>query len=269
MPENGFSSGVSYLGLGSPEEAQAKVFPGMEYTKKDISDYSSLAYTALMKQQEQAFTEAMYNYNNWYNSDSQRMQRRLAAGLNPYGLEGSAAASAASSPSAPVARSAGTAAKGMQAASSAIQNLIGVASQARELYDLLTVKKPLSEKQQQLIANKIPASLAESDWLQWLTYGDDFGPNSVYVQGSPRANMYRFQTNAQASRVEQLKFLVESLYPSQEARNKALKELDDYRLSVMEGQNDAILNIDTGYKGLDAFLRFLAYFLRDNVSKFF
>lgn len=261
--DDGFSSGVSYLGLGAPEEAQHKVVNPNDYYHSDMSDFTQLAYTALMKQQEQAFTEAMYNYNNWYNSDSQRMKRRSQAGLNPYGIEGSPAASAAAAPSAPVVRSSGTATKAVQ---TSLQSVIGLLSQAREVYDLLSVKQPLAEQQSKLLSHKIPAALAEADWLYWLTYGDDFGPNSLLVNNSPRASLFNTQKQAVAGRASQLEFLVKNLYPSQESRNKALEALDNYRLEVMKGQNDAILNINTGYDTLDGILRLLAYWLNNRTS---
>ena len=59
---------------------------------------------------------------------------------------------------------------------------------------------------------------------------------------------------------------VVSLIDDQEARYKALTALDDYRLQMLKGQNDAILSIDTGFGGLDSFLKALLMFLENSVS---
>lgn len=268
MPENGFSSGVSYLGLGSPEEAQAKVFPGMDYTKADLSDYSSLAYTALMKQQEQAFTEAMYNYNNWYNSDSERMKRRIAAGLNPYGLEGSPAASPASSPSAPVARSAGTAAKGMQSVSSIMQGLIGTISQAREIFDLLQYKGPLSQQQRRLAFNqtslldkRIAGQELENQFASYLLGVPEYS----YLADSPRGQRYILESDLLDARIGQIEYLINELYPSQKDRNEALKALDDFRKALLQGQYGYILDVNTGNSDADGIIKLFGLWLRDSL----
>lgn len=300
MPEKGFNSGTSYLNMPQPEQAQQQAFSGMKLYKGDISDYSSLAYTLLMKQQEQAFTEAMYNYNNWYNSDAQRMKRRLAAGLNPYGLDGSAPAAAAPAPSAPgQPRSAGLSVKRQQQTLGSINQLIELAGMANEMYELMSFKGP--SMLSQVEANRARAQLsgiqgerysvltpleaerlglfnkrfgdltpliksnetAKNDWLLYYIYGPGMGPNSPAVETGPRAQEQKLSLDLMTERINQLKELVRSVYPSEVERNKALTALDAYRQQIMEGQNDAILNISTGNDVADAWIRFLSYNLRD------
>lgn len=261
-----FISPSNYTNLGSAEDIQNRVFG--EYTTKDMSDYSQLAYSALMKEQEQAYQTAMYNYNNWYNSDAQRMQRRLAAGLNPYGLEGSPAAAAASAPSAPVARSTGTAAKGVQSVSAIMQNLIGTMSQAREIYDLLAFKGPLSEQQRKLafsqaglINHKVEGQVIENQFAKYLLGVPDF----EYLADSPRAQRYKLESDVMDARISQIEFLITELYPSQKERNEALKALDDYRLALMHGQFGAILDVDTGNRAADGVIKLFGLWLRDSL----
>lgn len=313
MPENynsiGFQDPTSYTNLGPAEEAQKKVFG--EYTKKDINDYSNLAYTAMMKEQEQAFTTAMYNYNNWYNSEAQQMKRRLAAGLNPYsdGVT-SGNVSAAPSPSAPVVRpTAGLSMKQAQNTNNAIGNLIEVARSAVQMYQTLFGTVPLQQSQiplnqqrssltgvqaDRLLSltpleaerlglsrdyqaaildryNKLSPLLvsdatARNDWNLYWMYGPGYGPNSPAVDNGPRAHRFQLETSRLESQIEQLKYLVTQLYPSQVQRNQALTALDKYRESLMQGQNDAILSISTGNDQADAWLRFLSFFIKDAAS---
>lgn len=261
-----FISPSNYTNLGSAEDIQNRVFG--EYTTKDMSDYSQLAYSALMKEQEQAYQTAMYNYNNWYNSDAQRMQRRLAAGLNPYGLEGSPAAAAASAPSAPVARSTGTAAKGVQSVSAIMQNVIGTLSQAREIYDLLSFKGPLSEQQRRLAfeqtslaGRRSAAQEYENQFSQYLLGLPEFS----HLASSPRAQRYQAETDVVNSRIAQLEYLINELYPSQKDRNEALKALDAYRYLLMNGMYGAILDINTGNKSADGVMKLFGLWLRDSL----
>lgn len=286
--------------MPQPEQAQAQAFSGMDLYKGDISDYSSLAYSLLMKQQEQAFTEAMYNYNNWYNSDAQRMKRRLSAGLNPYGLDGSSPAAAAPAPSAPSQpRSAGLSVKRQQQTLGSINQLIELAGMANEMYELMTFKGPsmlsqvesnraranLSGIQGQRIYTLTPLEAerlglfntrygnltplvqsnetAKNDWLLYYIYGPGMGPNSPAVESGPRAAEQRASLDLMNERINQLQELVKTVYPSEVERNKALSALDNYRQQIMEGQNDAILNISTGNDVADAWVRFLSYNLRD------
>lgn len=299
MPEkNLFQDPTNYSWLGSSEDAQNKVFG--EYVTSDMSDKTQLAYTALMKAQEQAFTTAMYNYNNWYNSDAQRMKRRLAAGLNPYGLEGSPASSAPSAPSSPSApRSSGLQAKQRQQTLSAIDQLIGLADKANQMYELITYRGPsmlaqaeasqarsrLSDLQGSRLNTLTPLEAirldlannrfvkvsplvlsnetARNDWLLYEIYGPGFGPNSSAVESGFRAQLQAKQIELMDQRIEQLKTIINDLYPSEVQRNKALTALDRYREKIMSGTYDAVLDINTGNGTADSFLKFLLMLTRD------
>ena len=243
--------------LPGAREAQAQAF-GKYQGRADMSDYSSAAYNYLMKQQEQAYNLELWQLMNEYNSPSAQMKRYQDAGLSPWLIYGqSNAAQAPASASAPSFRSAGIMSKGIQNGISAIGQIMNTVKAARETYDY--VKYGLRESGFRMLGAQASAAGQElkNEWDRYLLgyegYADKYG-------SSPRAVMYKYQTDTQQKRFEQLEAIVKTI-PDQNERTQALTALDRYRLKILQGQNDAILNINTGNATLDGFLRMLGYWL--------
>lgn len=248
--------------LGSPRDAQNQVFG--DYTRHDMNDYSQAAYNYLQQQQQQAFEYEMWNLKNEYDSPKAQMLRYQQAGLNPnliYGQQNVSGNIPQGSPA--TFRSSGTMARNFQQGMNVINTMRGIAESAYETwkyfspYGVLSRDLDLSAR-----GTALHRMQTDADWYDYLTYnrltGDDpFDP--ARIPTSYRAQMYNLEANTMQQRYEQLKALV-AMIPDQQARTQALKSLDDKRLEIMRGQNDAILNIKTGNPIVDSWLRALMYF---------
>lgn len=242
--------------LPGARDAQEQVF-GKYQGRTDMSDYSSAAYNYLMKQQEQAYNLELWNLMNEYNSPSAQMKRYQDAGLSPWLIYGqSNATSSPASASAAAFRPGGTMAKGVQAGISAVGQIMNTVRAARETYDYMKYGRTQQSFRTALIGGQAEAQHLANSWNFYLQ-GQD--PSGV-TPDSPKARMYSYQMDTQAQRFEQIKAVIESI-GDQRARTRALEELDKYRLQILRGQNDAILNIHTGLPGLDSFIRLLGYWL--------
>lgn len=243
--------------LPGRREAQEQAF-GSYQGRNDMADYSSAAYNYLMKQQEQAYNLELWHLMNEYNSPAAQMKRYQDAGLSPWLIYGqSNEASAPASASAPSFRSAGTMSRGIQNGISAIGQIMNTVKAARETYDYM--KYGARESGFRMLGAQAAAEgqNLKNEWDRYLLgyegYEDKYG-------SSPRATMYRYQMQTQEQRFEQLKAIIKTI-PDQNERTQALTALDQYRLKILQGQNDAILNINTGNSTLDGFLRILGYWL--------
>lgn len=247
-----------YVNDSLPGSKQAQIDVFGEHSRRDMSDYSAAAYNYLMKQQEQAYNLELWNLTNEYNSPSAQMKRYQDAGLNPFLIYGQQnVANAPSGASAASFRTGGTMSKGVQAGLSAIGQIVNTVKAARDTYDYVKYGTESSAWQRNLIREQGQAASLQNMWNRYLLGVD--GENSP-VADSPRFGMYRYQSMTQEQKYAQLKALV-GLIPYQQERTAALKSLDDYRLQILQGQNDAILNIHTGNQTVDSFLRLLGYWL--------
>lgn len=237
--------------------------PG-KFSSKDWSDTKTAAYNYLLKQQEQAYNLELWNLQNEYNSPAAQMKRYQDAGLNPnliYGQsnEASAPASASASPF----RSGGTHARRMQNAINTIGAFRQIVEQAWEAYQYFSPYGRNMRSFDQMSAGlNLRRSQAEADWYDYITYGarSDLDQKGLpQVAGGYRAGMYNLEANSKEAAYERAK-LMAGMIPDQQARTQALKALDDKRLSILQGQNDAILNIHTGNETVDAWLKALMYF---------
>lgn len=246
--------------LGSPKDVQNQVFGG--YTTKDMADYSQAAYNYQMQQQQQAFELEMWNLKNQYDSPAAQMQRYQDAGLNPnliYGQQNVSGNTPQGSPA--TFRSSGSFSRGAQNAAQMISQMVGIVKAAREMYDYVNYGKEASywsniSSQEQVIGQKL-----NNAWNDYLLHGDNmiYGDTTRIPYG-PRAKLYKTQTDVARKRYDQLVALC-NMIPDQQARTKALKELDDYRLQIMQGQYGAIMGINTGYQGLDALLKMFGFYV--------
>lgn len=251
--------------LGSPAEAQQKVFGIDKYTKNDMADYTAAAYNYLMKQQEQAYNLELWNLTNQYNSPAEQMKRFQDAGLNPnliYSQQNTAQSPA--SASAATFRPQNTAQKHMATSLSMIGQLVNTVRAARETYDYMKYGREASSLQNQvneqrigLLARQETAQMLQNEWTQFLQGRLDLDPSA------PAVRMYKYQTDVQQQKFEQLKALV-NMIPDQQKRQQALKALDDERLHILQSQTGFITNFDTGHPEFDSFFKMLAFFVMNS-----
>lgn len=233
-----------------------------------LSDKQAFYLNELSKYQEQAFQVALMNYQNEYNSPLQQMLRYQAAGLSPwltYSQNQTPAAGISGNPSARAqAHGSSSAAQKMSSAASFISSAVGVARAATQVYDYIKYGKEVSAWGALEAGSRAANADTERRFNDWLSR------ISGYVTGeetldeafanSIRGRQASARTFTQEEKVNQLKAIVDML-PDQKARTQALQALDNYRLQIMQGQNDAILNMNTGNQTIDSFIQLLAYWL--------
>lgn len=250
--------------LGGAKDVQNQVFGS--YTKKDMNDYSAAAYNYLMKQQEQAFNLQLWNLQNEYNHPAAQMARYQQAGLNPnliYGQQNVAASPA--SASAASFRPGGTMAKGMQTALNAIGQVMNIVKTARDTYDYWKYGASTSAAEKEtawfrrgILASQGEAQGMETEWLRFMM-GKTPEEMKTFYQGTPRYDLWKTQKDVKSAQINQIRQIINASVTG-EARTKALMALDDYRLQIMQGQNDAVLNIHTGLgDSFDGFLKAMVY----------
>lgn len=250
--------------LGDAKDVQKQVFGS--YTKKDMNDYSTAAYNYLMKQQEQAFNLELWKLQNEYNTPAAQMQRYQDAGLNPnliYGQQN--VASAPASASAASFRPGGTMAKGMQTALNAIGQVMNTVKTARDTYDYWKYGASTSAAEKEaawfrrgILASQGEAQGMETEWLRFMMGKTPEEMQSFY-EGTPRYDLWKTQKDVKSAQIDQIRQIINASVTG-EARTNALKALDDYRLQIIKGQNDAVLNIHTGLgESFDGFLKAMVY----------
>lgn len=255
--------------LPSPNAAQNQVFG--DHTRRDMSDYSQAAYNYLTHQQDNALQIALMNYMNDYNSPQHQMLQRQLAGINPYSDYNVASGAQANIASSPQMRSTGAFAKGTQQVMSAVNSLLNAGQAAMKVYDYMNYGEDTSRFNRDYALNKAgltgtqaESAILQNRWLAWLTGQTNEENTDPYKVGeSPQAERYLGQTALNRSqnaltrgRLDQVEYLINHIYPTQESRNKALQALDEYRLEILHSENDAVLSINTGWDFADNFLMF-------------
>lgn len=232
-----------------------------------MNDYSQAAYNYLMHQQDNALQIALMNYQNEWNSPTHQMLLKQAAGLSPYS-QGQSLSAQPSTNAPPRFSSSGTFSKGIQQANATIGNLISALHAGKEIYDYAKYGRTISGNQMLQSQSEARRAQLGYEWDEYLLTGynpaEESGSRKELIANGPRAQMFQKQMDVQEQRFEQLKAIVDMI-PDQEARVKALKELDDYRLKIMKGQNDAILHINTGNATVDAVLKAISYYMVNNL----
>lgn len=250
--------------LGTGGATQREIFG--EYTDTDMSDYSAAALNIKLKQLENQFNLDVWNLNNEYNSPAAQMQRYQDAGLNPnliYSQQNTA--TAPGSATAANMHPQGAKNKKAQRSIELVNTMINTARAARETFDYLEYGKDISQFQKQAAfynvgtaREKANQATLETMWQNYLMGSPDADPNIV---NSPRGSLYQTQQNIAEQRYNQLKGIV-NMIPDQQARTKVLHDLEEYRLSILQGQNDFILSIDTGLgPKFDSFVQMLCYLI--------
>ena len=241
--------------LGDQRSVQNQVFGG--YTRRDMSDYSQAAYNYLMQQQQQAYELDMWNLKNQYDSPAAQMQRYQDAGLNPNLIYGQQNTSGNAPTGAPAQfRSTGTFSRNVQQAQQIIGQVMNIVKTARDTYDYMKYGRTESAWSAQLPRLQGEAMSLNNLWQQWLLGRTD---DSGVPKEAPQRKLWETQYNSADANFRRLQALA-GLIPDQKARTQALKALDDKRLAIMQGQNDAVLNIHTGNPTVDSWLRALMYF---------
>lgn len=250
--------------LGNSRQAQQSVFGN--YSRRDMSDYTQAAYNYLMHQQDNALQIALMNYQNRYNSPTNQMLLKQAAGLSPYSDGQSLAASP--SVNAPQRfQSSGTMSKSIQAANSTINNLMSALHTGKEIFDYAKYGKSTSAFNMMHAQQRAYQSSIESEWQRYLLEGYnpglESGSRKELIHNGPRAQMFKSQYDLNQLRYRQLEAIIKMI-PDQQARTRALEELERYKLQMMKGQNDAILNIHTGNDTLDSVLKAVSFYMINN-----
>lgn len=249
-------------------EAQRQVFG--EYSRRDMSDYSTAAYNYLMKQQEQAYNLELWNLTNEYNSPAAQMKRYQDAGLNPNLIYGqSNTAQAPASASAAGFRPGNLRQKQTANAMDMIGQFRNIVAQAKDIWDYAKYGSEQHRLQNLTefyrgALTKYQAGVAQINekFENWLLGSSDTPDYSVTRRGQMYDVGYRIkqgQADLQDANYQRVLALTKMI-PDQQARLAALRALDEYRLRILQGQNDAVLNIHTGNETADAFLRAFIYF---------
>lgn len=240
--------------LGTPKDVQNQVFGG--YTRKDMSDFTQAAYNYQMQQQQQAFELEMWNLKNQYDSPESQMARYQQAGLNPNLIYGQQNVSGNVPQGSPANfRSTGTYSRNLQQGMNMISQVLNTVKAARETYDYITYGRETSAWQRNIAMNQAEAGSLANRWNRWLL---GLEPDDSISPDAPKRLSWQMQYESNVQAYNKLVAMV-GLIQDQRARTQALKYLDDYRLSILKGQHDAILNIQTGNGTLDAWLRAFYY----------
>lgn len=221
-----------------------------------MADYSTAAMNYMIQQQQNAYQVDLMNYANKYNSPEQQMLRYQQAGLNPnliYGQQTNAVQTPGSA-SMGNARSAGTATKQMQVVSNALFQGLGLMKEIAEYMDsgrdAVLWKTALTRQQGD-------AQSLENLWNSWLlgrTGDDGVAPDA------PRRIAYMRQQDLLDANYRKAEALISATYTGED-RTKALKSLDDMRLSILNGQYGAINSINTGNETMDSILKMISYYI--------
>lgn len=245
---------------------------GGQTARQRANDWASMYY-------QNAYNLQMLNYMNEYNSPLQQMLRYQEAGINPF-LAASNNGNMSSAPAAAAPKgSSDNGIADLQGALATVDTLSDTLGQAKNIYDYLQYGRPLQEYkltgsfldnalksyQGQISQANARRAQAEADFSQYWNLGQEFVDWSP--ENSPRAKYMQNSTDRIAAQIDQLEGLVNIIYPTQAEANSARSSLDSYRKEIMEGKNQAILNIDTGNETRDAILKLILFWLGD--QKFF
>lgn len=270
MLENGFQDSVT----PSQQEYASQAGHGLKFP----SDRNDLYKEWLSMYLPNAFQTAMLNYQNEWNSPLNQMKLKQQAGLNPYsdGQVESASGSAGAAPnvlSSSVDRR-NAISQAMNSFTQGVSRLVGSMQAATQIYDYMNYGKDISHYNKGIASYNLDAAQSnafirgqEAAWSgYWNTGGGRTNDSGEYiVEGSPRAKYMQASTDRINAQIGQLTYMVNELYPSQKEANLARAALADYQKQVLAGQNDAVLNINTGNKEADTVLRFLCYLIMNNL----
>lgn len=246
--------------VGDPK-ALAKDYFGYN-GRRDMADYSQAALQIKLKELENQFNLDVWNMQNEYNTPAAQMLRYQDAGLNPnliYGQSNMAGDIKTASAAQP--RSSGNYARNLQASTQIVGQMLQAMRTGKEMFDYVKYGMPMGRYQSETAraemytaASRRTLAQLDADWAQFLANG----PSEFDWEKTPKYKLWKSQKDSIDTSTNRVKALI-GLIGDQQAREQALKAIDDYRLKIMEGQNDAVLNINTKYDWLNQVLRFVAY----------
>lgn len=213
-----------------------------------------------------ALQAAMLNYQNEYNSPLNQLLRYQEAGVSPWmALQQPSTSASPGSVSGPGSK-APTQTERLKSMISSVSNIASAIATGANIYDYIQYGAKQSELNTDILYNRRSQSqydaaraLAESDWAQYWNYGEGFGPNSVYVEGSPRKRYMEASTALKEQQFAQISSMIDTLYPSQKEANEARAALAQYQKEVLEGRTDAVLQLNTGNQTVDAILKTIIF----------
>lgn len=220
---------------------------------------------------QNAYNTAIMNYMNEYNKPLNQMLRYQEAGISPWLAAGQANPGNMDSSHAGAApKGSFTAPNSAQRQAAAVQTLNSinqVVESAAQFYDYVKYGRKTHAQdlmnttlQGTILGTQLRRHAAEADWAEYWNYPADSDVTAPSA-GSPRANYMQMSYQQKAAQVAQLESLVDTLYPSQVAANEARAALQEYQKQVLEGKNDAILDLNTGYPQVDAWLKVILMML--------
>lgn len=251
-----------YDQMPAPNKQTYSDLTGSKWSRKDWSDDTTAAYNYLLKQQENAYNLDLWNLANEYNSPAAQMSRYQDAGLNPnliYSQQNTTSPLQAAQNAA--FRSQGTHAKKVQNQLAMISEMQGLVKSAAETYDYMKYGAETSRWRMIGAQESVLDQKMNNSWLDYMLHGDNmiYGDASRLPYG-PKASLLKNQQDEQYWNIERMKFMVNSLMPTQQARQASLKALDDYQLSMMQGKFSAVLDIHTGLgETVDNWLRLIMF----------
>lgn len=238
---------------------------GSETTRQRANDWAAMYY-------QNAYNTAMTNYMNEYNSPLQQMLRYQDAGINPnlvaaqsdpgnMGSSHSGASPRGSTDRGP------TAIESIQSSIQAVNSMRMAVETAQQIYDYTTfgkqehfLKNALAGIQTDIGRQDLISRMADAAWSRYWNFGidgfDEQGDGSV--AGSPRAQYMVESTNLKSAQIANLEALIGVVYPARAQADIARAALADYQRAILKGENDAILQIDTGDPTRDAIFKLLA-----------
>lgn len=216
--------------------------------RRDWSDSRTARYNYILKQQENAYNLDLWNLSNQYNSPAAQMQRYQDAGLNPnliYSQQNTTSPISAAQNAA--FRSQGTQARRTQNQLATIGQIESLVKSAAETYDYLRFGRNTSGWNMLKAQESANALHLQNEWDSLLLEGPgDENSRSEFLSRGPRYQLWSLQKDTAMQNYERMKFMVSSMLPTQEARQRALTELDKYQLDFMKGKYGAVLDIDLG-----------------------
>lgn len=235
---------------------------------------------------QNAYNTALLNYQNEYNSPLNQMLRYQEAGINPF-LASQDNGNMGQYHSGGTPRGNFTAPSKVQevaAVNQSVNSLNQTLKTAQGLYDYITYGRPLNQaelniqnwdaQRAKFDADSAQALAlqreAESAWARYWNLGEEgfTDPESggMLMSQTPRAVYMEASTQRIGAQIDQLRSLVDVLYPAQADRARAAEALDSYKKQVLEGQNSAILHLDTGNPERDAIIKQVLFWIQNRLQ---
>lgn len=217
-----------------------------------------------------AYQAAMLNYQNEYEKPINQMLRYQQAGLNPYSFQHQQSASGAQGAAIkPSTANQEIRQQKIDQVLKGVSTLSQAAGAARELFDYMNFGRFISASNKEIAVHNTAVARSNRYWTEYWNgpvVVDEGGNSYIDAPGSPRAQYMQFSTQRIQAQISQLDSMVNTLYPSQVSANEARAALQAYQKQLLQGQNDAILDINTGNELADSILKMLAFWIKNSLN---